>query len=92
MAEIGHAASIIAVIQIAASVTTQAYNYGVKFKNAKKDLDSVNRELGLVGQVLDRLKTLAEEAERSGKALNTWPAWLSLDPMMAHLQNAIKHC
>jgi hypothetical protein len=78
MAEIGLAASIIQVIQIAASVTTQAYNYGVKFKNAKKDLDGVNRELGLVGQVLDRLKTLAEEAELSGKALNTWPALLEL--------------
>lgn len=49
MAEIGLAASIIAVIQIAASVTTQACNYGVKFKNAKKDLDGVNRELGRGG-------------------------------------------
>ncbi len=78
MAEIGLAASIIAVIQIAASVTTQAYNYGVKFKNARKDLNGVNRELGLVGQVLNRLKTLAEEAERSGKALNTWPALVQL--------------
>ena len=78
MAEIGLAASIIAVIQITASVTTQAYNYGVKFKNAKEDLDGVNRELGLVAQVLERLKTLAEKAERSGKALNTWPALLEL--------------
>jgi hypothetical protein len=74
MAEIGLAASIIAVIQIAASVTTQAYNYGVKFNNAKEDLDGVNRELGHVAQALERLKTLAEKAERSGNALNTWPA------------------
>jgi hypothetical protein len=78
MAEIGLAASIIAVIQITASVTTQAYNYGVKFKNAKDDLGEVNRELGHVAQVLDRLKTLAEKVERSGKALDTWPALVEL--------------
>jgi hypothetical protein len=78
MAEIGLAASIIAVIQIAASVTTQAYNYGVKFKNAKNDLERFNRKLSKVSQVLDRLKALAEEVERSGKALNTFPALAEL--------------
>jgi hypothetical protein len=78
MAEIGLAASIIAVIQIAASVTTQAYNYGVNFKKAKEDLDGINRELGHVGQVLDRLKTLAEKVEQSGKPLDTWTVLLQL--------------
>jgi hypothetical protein len=78
MAEIGLASSIIAVIQIVAAVTTQAYNYGVKFKNAKDDLDNVTRELGHVGQVLEKLKTIAEQAEQSGKPLDTWPTLIAL--------------
>ena len=78
MAEIGLAASIIAVIQIASAVTTQAYNYGIQFKNAKEDMDAVNQELGHVSQVLDRLKNLAERAEKSGKPMETWPALLAL--------------
>jgi hypothetical protein len=78
MAEIGLAASIIAVIQITLSVTTQAYNYGLKVKNAKEDLEGINRELGHVGEVLEKLKTLAERAEKSNKSLDSWPALVAL--------------
>jgi hypothetical protein len=78
MAEIGLASSIIAVIQITAAVTTQAYNYGLKVKNAKEDLESINRELSHVGQVLEKLKTLAERAEKSGQSLDSLPVLLAL--------------
>jgi hypothetical protein len=78
MAEIALASSIIAVIQIIGAVTTQACNYGLKFKNAKEDFDNINRELGHVGQVLEKLKSLAERAEQCGKPLDTRANFLDL--------------
>lgn len=78
MAEIGLASSVIAVIQIVTAVTTQAYNYGLKFKNAKDDVENINRELGQVGQVLEKLKSLAERAEKSAQPLDTLPTLIAL--------------
>lgn len=78
MAEIGLAASVIAVIQIATAVTTQAYNYGLKFKHAIEDLNGINSEITNVRRVLEKLELVAEQAEQSGKPLATWPALLAL--------------
>jgi hypothetical protein len=76
MAEIGLAASVIAVIQIATAVTTQAYDYGQKVKNAKEDLEGINRALEDLKGILDQLKDLAQEAEASDQP---WPTLASLN-------------
>jgi thiamine pyrophosphokinase len=73
-----HVPQLHAVIQIIRAATTQAYKYGLKFKNAKGDLDSMHRELGHVKQVLEKLKRLAERTEQSGKPLDTWPTVVAL--------------
>lgn len=79
MAEIGLAASVIAVIQITAAVTTQAYNYGRNVKNARQDLENINRELKELEGILDKLKDLAQRAEASGQPLERWPTLVSLN-------------
>lgn len=78
MAEIGLAASVIAVIQITAAVTTQAYNYGRDVKNAKQDLEDINRELKELEGILSKLEDLAQQAKVSGQTLESWPALASL--------------
>jgi uncharacterized phage infection (PIP) family protein YhgE len=79
MAEIGLAASVIAVIQITAAVTTQVYNYGQNVKNAKEDLESINRELEDLEKALHKLQDLAQRAEASGLPLERWPTLVSLN-------------
>jgi hypothetical protein len=67
MAEIGLAASIIAVIQITAAVTTQAYKYGQNVAKAKEDIERVREELINLEGILKQLKELASRADRSGE-------------------------
>jgi hypothetical protein len=78
MAELGLVASVIAVIQVTTAVTTQAYEYGKRFKNAKDDLEKMNRELAEVAHILDKLKCLAKRAESSGKSLEHWPTLVTI--------------
>jgi hypothetical protein len=71
-----------AAIKTVAAVTTQAYDYGSKVKHAKGDIENVNRELVQVGQVLEKLKALAERSEkagRSGQSLEAWPTLIELN-------------
>jgi DNA repair exonuclease SbcCD ATPase subunit len=68
-----------ATIKTVAAVTTQAYDYGSKVKHAKEDIENINRELVQVGQVLEKLKALAEKAERSGQSLEAWPTLIELN-------------
>jgi len=78
MAEIGLAASVIAVIQISQSVITQAYKYGQAVKNAKKDIERIESEMKDIGNVLIKLRDLAHRAERSGRSLDHWPTLVSM--------------
>jgi hypothetical protein len=68
MAEIGLAASIIAVIQITTAVTTQAYKYGQNIAKAKEDIERVREELVNLEAILKQLKELASGAEISGES------------------------
>ena len=78
MAEIGLAASVIAVIQISQSVITQAYKYGQAVKNAKKDIQKIESEMKDIGNVLIKFRDLAHRAERSGRSLDHWPTLVSM--------------
>jgi hypothetical protein len=78
MAEIGLAASVIAVIQISQSVITQAYNYSQAVKNAKKDIERIESEMKDIGNVLIKLQDLSRRAERSGQSLDHWPTLVSI--------------
>jgi len=78
MAEIGLAASIIAVIQITTSVTKKAYEYGEAVKNAAGDIARIKEQLSDLTNILQKLKTLADLAEQSGKSLDQWPTLASL--------------
>ncbi|KAI9761972.1 MAG: hypothetical protein M1840_001501, partial [Geoglossum simile] len=79
MAEIGLAASIIAVIHISQTVITQAYKYGQSVKNAKKDIERIESELKDVGSRLAELQDLAARAEKSGRPLDCWPTLVSMN-------------
>ena len=79
MAEIGLAASIVAVIQIATAVTKQAYKYGQCVKNATKDIEKIDSQLKDVENILTKLKDLADRATQSGKPLDKWPTLVSLN-------------
>lgn len=78
MAEIGLAASIIAVIQISEDVITRAYKYGKAVKNAEKDIKQLNEDLQDVQNILKKLETLAKRTESSGRPLTLWPTLISL--------------
>lgn len=88
MAEIGLVASVIAVIQIATAVTTHAYQYGMAFKNAKSDIEAIISELNNITLVLDKLRALAEEAEKSRKCLDNWPALIALNQSNGPLEKS----
>jgi len=76
MAEIGLAASIIAVIQISEDVITHAYKYGKAVKNAENDINKINEDLKGVQDILKKLENLAERAENSERP--SWPTLISL--------------
>lgn len=79
MAEVlGLAASVIAVIQITTSVVTQVYNYGQNVKNAKADLELVDRELKDLNVILKKLEDLALRAEKSDQGLEKWQSLVPL--------------
>ncbi|KAH0563191.1 hypothetical protein GP486_002237 [Trichoglossum hirsutum] len=79
MAEIGLAASIIAVIQISRTVIAQAYKYGQSVKNAKKDIERIESELKDVESRLTKLQDLVDKAQESGHPLDCWPTLVSMN-------------
>jgi hypothetical protein len=78
MAEIGLAASIIAVIQISQDVITRAYRYGKAVKSAAEDLRRIRNDLQQLQDILTKLENLAVRAENSGRPLALWPTLISL--------------
>ncbi len=79
MAEIGLAASIIAVIQITTSVAKEAYKYGQSVKNAKEDMVELAEQLQDVETILVKLKDLVDRESKAGRSLHLWPTLLSLN-------------
>jgi hypothetical protein len=79
MAEIGLAASIIAVIQITTSVTKQAYKYCQSVKSATQDIAKIQDQLKDVESILVKLEDLVDRATKSGKPLDSWPTLVSLN-------------
>ncbi|RDL42520.1 Uncharacterized protein BP5553_02499 [Venustampulla echinocandica] len=79
MAEIGLAASIIAVIQITTVVATNVVKYGQSVKKAKQDVAKIQAELGDVEQILQKLKDLVNQATTGAeKPVDSWPSLNSL--------------
>jgi len=54
------AASVIAVIDIAAKITSICYHYAVAVKNAKDDIESVQNKVTDITNVLEKLKQLLD--------------------------------
>jgi hypothetical protein len=79
MAEIGLAASIIAVIQITTSVTKQAYEYGQSVKNATKDIAKIQGQVKDVESILVKLKDLVDRATKERESLDSWPTLVAIN-------------
>lgn len=67
MAEIGLAASIIAVIQLTGTVTSFSYGYISGVKRAPKDLGELLNELGSLSKVLVELQNLVDKPQGPGQ-------------------------
>ncbi|CAG8957981.1 hypothetical protein HYFRA_00000324 [Hymenoscyphus fraxineus] len=78
MAELGVAASVIAVIQITAEVGKQLTQYGKAVKNAAKDVENIQNRLASIETILHKLDDLAKRVEKSGLPLETWPTLVPL--------------
>ena len=80
MAEFGLAASIIAAIQISDAVVERAFNYGKAIKDAKQDMETLQRDVDGLRLVLTKLRDLAQKASntKSSESLNLWPTLVSL--------------
>jgi len=88
MAEIGLAASIIAVIQITASVVKQAHKYGQSVKTASGDMARILDQLKDVERILGKLKDLVDRETKAGKPLDSWPTLVCLNSP----DSALEHC
>ena len=89
MAEIGLAASIIAVIQISQEAITRVYQYGTAVRNAKEDMDRVADEIEKLKDTLVKLRDIAQNAEASGQPLTCWPTLVSLQAQDDPLQKCL---
>jgi hypothetical protein len=78
MAELGIAASIIAVIQVSKTVIKETHTYGQTVKNAKKDSKRIRGEVKDIGNILIKLRDLAHRAENSNRSLDYWPTLASI--------------
>ena len=78
MAELGIAASIIAVITVSKAVIEQAYTYGRTVKNAEKDIKRIRSEVKDINNILVKLRDLAHRAENSNRSLEYWPTLASI--------------
>jgi hypothetical protein len=93
MAEIGLAASIIAVIQISEDVITRAYNYGKAVKNAENDINRINKDLQDIRDILTKLEKLAKRTENAGKPPTLWRTLISLkeeNGPLCHCESALR--
>lgn len=79
MAELGVAASVIAVIQLTAEVGKRLTQYGISVKNAAKDIREIKSRLKGIEAVLQKLNELAKRVEKSGLPLERWPTLLPLE-------------
>ncbi len=68
MAEIALVASIIAVFQIHNDVVGRAIKYGKAIKDAKKDMDTLQRDVDDLKLVLTKLKDIVQKAASSGNS------------------------
>jgi hypothetical protein len=63
------AASVIAVIGISAKITSISYHYAVDVKDAKNDIERVQRKVSDITHVLEKLKQLPDSQDK--KRLST---------------------
>jgi len=91
MAEIGLAASVIAVLQLSQAVLTGAYEYGRSVKNAESDMKKIRDELGGANSIFNKLQALQTKAKASGISLTDWPTLASFDDTN-NIHNPLKNC
>lgn len=93
MAEIALVASIIAVFQIHDDVVGRAIKYGKAIKDAKKDMDTLQRDVDDLKLVLTKLKDIVQKAASSGNSFTKWPTLASLqgkDSPIDHCQSSLE--
>lgn len=59
------AASVIAVIDISAKIALLCFQYSAKVKNAKKDIERIQRKITDIKDVLERVKQLVDGPNRT---------------------------
>jgi hypothetical protein len=59
------AASVIAVIDISAKITAICYQYSIAVKDAKDDIERVQRKAGDIAHVLEKLKHLLDSQDKT---------------------------
>jgi hypothetical protein len=58
------AASVIAVIDISAKITSICYQYSVAVKDAKGDIERVQRKVGYIMLILEKIKELLDSRDK----------------------------
>jgi flagellin-specific chaperone FliS len=59
------AASVIAVIDISAKITSICYQYSTAVKNARDDIERVQRKVSDITQILEKLKQLLDSQDKT---------------------------
>jgi hypothetical protein len=59
------AASVIAVIDISAKITAICYQYSIAVKDAKDDIERVQRKAGDIAHALEKLKQLLDSQDKT---------------------------
>ena len=61
MAGVGEASAIVSLIGTAATLSKAVVDIASKYKNARKQIESFGREIGILGNILDQLHRLHEK-------------------------------
>ena len=79
MAEIGLVASIIAVLQISAKVTSLLSEYGTAIKHASGDLRRIESEVNNISSLLRKVENMAKRLKERGCSSEQWSSLSSLE-------------
>jgi hypothetical protein len=65
MAGLSGAASVIAVIDMSAKITSLCFQYSIAIRDAKKDIERVQRKVGDITRVLEKAKELLDGRDKA---------------------------
>jgi hypothetical protein len=80
------AASVIAVIDISAKIASLCYQYSVAFKDAKDDIERVQRKVSDITHILEKIKQLLDSQDKT-RLSTTQGLSSSLEQCQVELEN-----